>query len=207
VTICPICFLEFKNISSHLKTHEAEENNNEEEAQYQAERRVNYAKSKTFDNLKKKLEEQNEIILLQLQQKALLESLRSSPTQQQPKQDLDAVTQAIKLISAVREGFPQQEAPQESTEDMLLMEAVDLLKMKIANSMTPPLPPSPPSPPEDLINLEDLGDPADYEINEEVNNLENEHTNNPMDNGLLSETKPNQQRINSNKKTSGEQQQ
>lgn len=188
---CPYCNGEVAELALHIREQHPEHSN------AKAEPSPREAVKAKVPNMRKRalqrLEEQNEILLLQFQQNSLITALKTGQLpqragQEQPQQQtgVNAVSEAVKLIQAVQEGFPANKEAQPDIEEQMMYEAMDLIKAHVASKTIPSPPPLQPTPTPDLSELaEAIGSPPEsdvVDIDGEVTT--NAETNNSMGDGV-----------------------
>lgn len=168
MTDCPICERDFKELRAHIE----EEHPDYMPAVMAKEREIKPVPkvvSKSWSDVvasqKKMLIEQNELLLLQIQQKSLIDALRGTPERAaalpQPPAPNNNLRETLALIREVRETFPQVEG---GGDNDILIEALRLggayLAQKNANSgFSGPLPSMPITEPEtELQNPPELSE-------------------------------------------------
>ena len=203
--VCGICGEEVACLDSHMLLEHTEGIERVEEKQPIIRRSA----ENVFDRQKKLLEKQNEMLMLQIQQQSLLKALQTGHLPGQEQQQ-GGIKEALDLIKSIREQFPAGE-PQEDPQDMLMMEAMDIIKAKVLQSQipTPPPPATPPTPWEDLEEETipppptiDYGEPKEEEKEEENENTE---PSSPMGDSVLPKAKQHKPRVSVNKKAIGKQ--
>jgi hypothetical protein len=144
---CPICNEDFKNLSNHLRQAHPEEVGYEQNTYetYTPPPKAKERIDETFNNIKKKLNEQNEILLLTIQQQALVKALSTGqmPGTEQPKST--SVSEALELIRTIRGEFPEEQQ-EDDFNSQLLSGAVEIFKAKMMTTTPPPPPLANPTP-------------------------------------------------------------
>lgn len=146
----------------------------------------------------KRIEAQNELLMLQVQQNSLIRALNGSPEQtpQQNKNDVSAISEALKLISQIKDNFRVEE-PAEDPQDAMMFEAMDLIKQYAQSKMMSQIPPPSPAPPTPPLDIPNINEVINKEVFEDDDNTEECQS---MAGSVLHETKPNGEAPKGNKR-------
>jgi hypothetical protein len=198
---CPFCYKNYKDVKKHIKnTHSTDKivDTTTPEGvlsplQAQIKPVIKESVANVFSRQRDNLQKQNEVILLQIQQNALLKSLQTGTLPGENSSSNSPIKQTLDLIKSVRENFPATDE-KDDPNDILLMEGMDVLKQYLASrNIVTPSPPDPPAPPWEQIEDEIPSPPLETELvepDEAINkNGQIPPPDKPMDNSILPEAR------------------